>query len=118
MKKTEKLHPDLQTYLEERGPLGRMIRHPLLYEIVYMPQMNAVLNARYLAKKKATTEAFDKKDWSHYIILYERPYRLVPFMNSMKLMTDQEYWHNLGRVWSDSENIWQNIKVWKKLMAS
>jgi hypothetical protein len=30
-------------------------------------------------------------------------------------MTDQEYWKNVGSVWTDSENIWQSYDTWRTL---
>jgi hypothetical protein len=52
-----------------------------------------------------------------YVFMYERPYRLHGFLQIMHHLDDKNYWELLGSIWSDSENIWQNFKVWLKLLA-
>jgi hypothetical protein len=33
-------------------------------------------------------------------------------------MTDKEYWHCVGNIWTDSENIWQNYNEWRTIWES
>lgn len=58
----------------------------------------------------------DEKDYGKFIFWHERPYRIDAFVQTMNFMTDREYWKILGEIWVDSENIWQNLSKWEKLL--
>lgn len=119
MERQEELDPDLEPYYEEEGALGcPSIRHPLVYSVMHAPGMNAMVNMQLRSKKEALNRAFLAKDWGSYIFLHERPYRLDAFMAINDLMTDEQYWHHLGGIWTDSENIWQNEQDWRIAMTS
>jgi hypothetical protein len=52
--RSEKLHPDLEPYLED-GVLGAQIRHPLVYQVPLVSNGNA--NAQYKQKKQGLEDA-------------------------------------------------------------
>lgn len=106
LNRKEELHPDLIPWLE-KSSFGRSLKHPLIFDILYSPQMNAILNAGYKQKKKSCEEALEKGDFSYYIWLHERPYRMQTFFELAARIPDKEYWQLLGSIWSDSENLWQ-----------
>ena len=55
------LHPDLVPYLERAQRSGAiMLRHPLVYEMFYMPSLNALINHRYEMKMHSITEARER----------------------------------------------------------
>lgn len=119
MNTQEDLDPELEEYYEDEGPMGfSCIRHPLVYSILHSPNQNAMVNAQLKAKQKALSKAFLEKQWSSYIFLHERPYRLDAFMAVCGKFTDEEYWHLLGSIWTDSENIRQNEMDWRLAMTS
>jgi hypothetical protein len=112
----EPLHPDLLPFFEEEGVLGAQLRHPLVYQVPFFSNGNA--NAFYEQKKKGIEEALKEKNYNRFIFLYERPYRLQAFMLIADLLSDTEYWSLLSSVWIDTENQWQHLKDWKKLLGS
>lgn len=115
MAKQEELHPDLQDYVETDGQWP-MIRHPLCYAVPYIEHHNALLNQSYLSKVAAIQKARFSKDYSHYIWLHERPWRLTAFLDICHEMSDDEYFPLLGQVWIDSENIHQMFDEWCQLL--
>lgn len=112
----EDLHPDLMPFVENGE--WPMLRHPLVYAVPYFPQWNAMLNQQYSHKMEALEQAEREQNWSSYIWLHERPYRLQAFLTAMPDMTDADYWSLLHEVWVDSENIRQNAEVWETLLLS
>lgn len=112
------LHPDLESHLEEHPALGTIIRHPLVFSVPHNSVMNGLLNAQYEAKRKKLGEAFAQSNWTLYIYLHERPYRLSAFSEIENNLRDTEYWSLLGSIYSDSENIWQMLTEWEDLLSS
>jgi hypothetical protein len=117
MKKQVALDPELAECLADWS-MGMQIDHPLCKELFYIERMNGWYNTVLFEKKKSVKETIDKKEWSHYLFLHERPYRLQAFLAIRDKMTDKEYWELLSSIWVDSENIWQNKAIWKMLLKS
>lgn len=113
--RNEKLHPDLEPYLED-GVLGAQIRHPFVYQVPLVSNGNA--NAYYLQKKKAVEEALASSAYGRFVFLHERPYRLEAFVKIADKLPDAKYWSLLGSIWTDTENGWQNLEQWKQLFSS
>jgi hypothetical protein len=112
----EPLHPDLAPFLELDGALGAQIRHPLVYQVPLFS--NGSANAYYLQKKKDLDRALDEKNFSQVVFLHERPYRLQAFMQIAHNLSDKKYWSILSDIWTDTENQWQNLGAWKRLLSS
>lgn len=117
-RKDEPLHPDLAEYLEESGFMGPVLKHPLVFDIPYMSMLAWRANDQYEYKRQALAEAMDKGDWHTVVWLHERPYRVAALMEIRKDLRGREYWELLSAVWTDSENIWQNMRDWKTLLTS
>lgn len=96
--------------------MGRMgcqgIYHPLVHEPLYSPALNAMYNAQLSHKKLAVERAKDSENWSQFVFLHERPYRLDAFDEIHVIMPPADYWELLSSVWIDSENIWQQQSSW------
>jgi hypothetical protein len=116
--KQEELDPELAEYTVESAHFGSCIKHPLVFDMMHVPQMNAWVNAQLRSKQKAVASAVKEKEWHSYIFLHERPYRVHAFIDIAADMTDTQYWHNLASIWIDSENIRQNPQVWQHLLRS
>ena len=112
----EPLHPDLAPFLELDGALGAQIRHPLVYQVPLFS--NGSANAYYLQKKKDLDRALEEKNFSQVVFLHERPYRLQAFMQVAHNLSDRKYWSILSAIWTDTENQWQNLGAWKRLLSS
>lgn len=112
------LDMELQLALVEGGFCGGMIKHPLVNEIFYVPEMNSHYNKVLACKKEAVAEAYAKKEWHHYIFLHEKPWRAPKLSGVIAEIGAKEYWPLVASVWMDSENIWQNKAIWKKMLAS
>jgi len=106
MTRQEDLHPDLVPWIEKTS-FGECLKHPLIIGLFYNAGMNAMYNSQYKAKLEYIERAKSQKNWSSYIWIHERPYRLEKFVEIEDELSDQEYWELLGGIWSDSENLWQ-----------
>lgn len=112
----QELHADLKPFVFRHPVLGQTLQHPLVYEVPYIEQLNAIANQRYEHKLKAIVEAQKQRDWNRIIALYERPYRWDALHRISSQMTDEELAKEFAWVWVDSENVWQNGKVIEYLM--
>ncbi len=115
----EPLHPDLAARVIERhGYTG--IYHPLVHEPFHAPALNKHSNRMYQHKLEAVAKAIATGDWSSFIFLHERPYRLDALMTivSEHGVTDgTAVWPLISDVWADSENIFQNFTAWRELWS-
>ena len=113
------LHADLVPYLTKEFPLDRL-QHPLMYAVPYIEQMNNHYNRRYEYVKAGVAEALKEGDFTRYVYTHERPYRVNASIHCIEnyRVSDEEYWELLGSIWGDSENIWQNLADWKRLLRS
>lgn len=114
----EELHPDLVPWVVEHASIGRMLKHPLVYDIFLTPLHHRIVNQVYEQKKKALDEAAEEANWAQYVFLHERPYRLHAFVEVAMFMKDAEYWALLGNIWTDSENIWECESDWIECLES
>jgi hypothetical protein len=110
----EQLHPDLAEHLFE-SPVGISLSHPLVQDLSVDPNCAAQVNWRYRKKLTAIDEAIEKRNWSSYIWLHERPFRLDAFIVIAAELSHKEFWTQLSEVWTDSENIWQYLDYWRSL---
>ena len=125
MKTKEDLHPDLVDYVEEADATDGFIfiKHPFINEL-YFEGMNAVYNARYELKTEAVEEAREKKDWSGFVWLHERPFRFTALLEAL----GTGYWdaENLTEadrelvemVWTDAEFPSVNRDYWLPLFEA
>ena len=116
MEKAE-LDVELLVCMVQDGPLGKRISHPLVNEIFYIPEMNSQYNKILAYKKKALDEAWDKQDWASYVNIHEKPWRAEKLYKIMGLVPAKEWWELVAEVWMGSENIWQNKKLWQKMLT-
>lgn len=113
----ENLVEELQPYLQNIGSF-KALRHPLVYSVPHSEHMNAFVNEQYSQKVLQINECVDSENYTKYVFLHERPYRLHAFLNISLYLTDKQYWTLLRDIWVDSENIWQNKQSWKNLLLS
>lgn len=113
----EDLHPDLEPYTEDNDSLGTVLRHPLVYQVPLLTNGHA--NQMYEHKLRQLERAIAENDYSSLVYLHERPYRLNAFIEFVEQdAPDEIYWEVLGNVWTDTENMWQNKREWKRLLTS
>jgi hypothetical protein len=105
-------------YSEELGT--HVLHHPLVVQVPYLPQLNALCNQWLAGKTEATERAMLEGKFHHYVFLHERPYRLPAFMRVMDddRMEDEDYWSLLRDVWVDTEFPSRNRTAWRKLFMS
>lgn len=115
---TKVLHPDLKSYVETLKNGLTVLRHPLIYMVPYAPVMDEMANAMYTAKKAAVKKALEKEDFSSYIFLHERPYRLDALTSIEPKISDQkELWGLIRSVWVDTEYPSYNFCHWDLLLT-
>lgn len=107
----EPLHPDLEPWVEDLE-WGACLRHPLVYSVPL--SLPGFCNRQYEQKRLAVDRAKVERNWSQYVFLHERPYRLTAAraLLAEETLTAHEQWHLLRDVWIDSENIWQHYHEW------
>lgn len=115
---TKVLHPDLKSYVETLKNGLTVLRHPLIYMVPYAPVMDEMANAMYAAKKAAIKKALEKEDFSSYIFLHERPYRLDALTSIEPKISDQKVlWGLIRSVWVDTEYPSYNFCHWDLLLT-
>ena len=113
----EELHRDLVDHIDQAGPLGSFLKHPIIFFAHYDEVFNAHINKLYLQKKKDTTKALKEKNWKLWIWLHERPYRLDAFITVCKDMNSKDYWPLLKDTWVDAEFPGVNKEIWVQLFT-
>lgn len=112
--RVEPLDDDLQKYLEINGGSESwpMIRHPLLYAVPYLKDMNAVYNLQFKQRKVLFDKAIVEGNWSQVLAFTERPYRIETLYRlRSKIKRHELYWEMLAYVYTDTENLWNNEKM-------
>lgn len=118
MFREEELSSELVPYIME-GSFGPYINHPLVQSIPHSPVMNRRANLMLAHKKEALEEALATGKWNSVVFLHERPFRLNALLEHVPSdIPPSEYWPIVSSVWTDSENIWQNVDVWMDLWSS
>jgi hypothetical protein len=118
METPEDLDPELEAYLGDTEHGWQALRHPLVYQVPYHPTWNALMNRQLGAKREQLVEAQRKRNWSQYIWLHERPYRIDAFTTICWRLSDKKYWELLGSIWTDTENLWQNHEIWRECLTA
>ena len=114
--KEEELHPDLIDHIDSDSPLGNFLRHPLCVSI-YHESMNAYFNNLYRTKRKQADAALKEKNWSQWIGLHERPFRLDALLYIAEDVPVKAYWKVLKHVWLDTEGPSVNQDIWLQLFT-
>jgi len=114
----EGLNRELLAYREEAE--FPMIRHPLVYAVPFFehPDEVARLNKMLVSKREACNKALDEHEWSRFVFLHERAYRVEAFQEVQENLSDLLYWPLLREVWTDSENIFQNHMQWWEMLTA
>jgi hypothetical protein len=118
MARQEELDPELEPWLVHDGPFGTCLKHPLVFSIIHAPPMNAFVNAQLKQKQRRLREARAEEKWETFVWLHERPYRLDAFTHVSWHLDGPDYWKLLGRVWTDTENSWQNWATWREVLTA
>jgi hypothetical protein len=118
MFKPEPLCAELQRYAYTDSRLGLCIKHPLVFSIMHSPKMNHLVNEQLAHKQEGLTKAMADGDWTQFVWLHERPYRLWAFQGIEPQLQNDTYWQLLGATWIDSENYFQNKRVWHEYLSS
>lgn len=111
----ETLHPDLQRHFRD-GPVGKMLHHPFIINVMTLPGHHKADNMMYLHRKEEAERSWHQKNWSRYIALHERPYRAEALQRVLfegGLPFDQPAtWRLIKAVWIDSENVDEHEQFW------
>lgn len=121
LRTSEELDAELKLYQYKDEVFGSCIKHPLVFSIVHTEQLNAMLNAQLKYKKQAIAQAQADRNWSQIIWLHERAFRLDALLevaqNLHEEVDGKTFWSLAGEVWVDSENIWQNLDLWRDIFC-
>lgn len=109
------LHPELKEHLHESG-IGPILQHPLVYCVPYAGVMNEMLNQQFEHKKALVEKAVQEQQWSRMLGLYERPWRWWALYEHCLEMSVQSIAENFAWVWTDSENVYQNVHIIVQLL--
>jgi hypothetical protein len=116
LSRIEPLNPKLAPFLNEYDPLPGMkvLHHPLVISLPHSEFQNAWINKQFEHKTQALEKAIADQDWSSYIFLHERPYRIDALYTLVFDLAPEEpaLWKLIGQAWCDSENIYQCQGEW------
>jgi hypothetical protein len=119
--KKEPLCEELESRLTSMSSGMEVIHHPLMIEVMPSENMYAFYNQRLKVKKEHIENCLKENDIQGYVFMHEKPYRLEAFFDFVsKKGTPKDtvaYWETLSEIWTNSENNWQNLKVWKQLLS-
>jgi hypothetical protein len=111
-----RLLPELRGYLVNT-PAGTMVQHPFAHTFLYSEPES--INNTYLAKVRDANRAFRKGNWTSYVFIHEKPYRLPALLEAIEWgLTGKEYWELVGQVWVNSENIHQYAREWRDVWSA
>ena len=103
---------------EENGML-QGIYTKFFHQPLTPPAMYAFANKMYASKVEMSRKAWDKEDWSKFIILHEKPYRAEALYECSKnIDSDKKYWELAISVFEESENVYQNMAIWTKIFGN
>jgi hypothetical protein len=113
-----RLYPDLLAHMS-KDAVGFLVHHPLLVTHICEPDHIESANKIYDMKQARIREHRAQKKWSSFILMHERPYRLMALHDIASDITDDAaYWSLVGRYWIDSENIWEDLPTWHEMWTS
>jgi len=110
------LDSELSEHLVELECGLKMLRHPLVTSI-YMPQCHASYNSILQNKKMSLKLAFKEKNWSSFVFLHERPFRLDALLrlHNSDVLTGEAASELVVDTFTDAEWPGQNKVVWLEL---
>ena len=115
----EDLHPDLERYHWPAGESGlsfAVVKHPLIFSVPHAEELNALVNARYKVIREVAEKCKKNHEWAKYIMCHERAWRVEKFWNLTPKFDNKAYWEIIGQLWMDSENIYEMMDRWEKLL--
>jgi len=117
----ESLLPELGRYLIPNRDDAELfdLHHPLLITLKINLYNAAWVNAQYRKTKAQVAAALAARDVETYVFWHEKPYRFEALTRCVKksLLTENDYWPMVARVWINSNNIYQNLAGWKRLWS-
>lgn len=115
---SEQLHEDLVPYLSEMSNGWKILQHPLVYAVPFFGDdfQTKQVNAMYAYKREAIIKAKRECAYPRMVAMYERPYRIEVVKQYGDDMEPAQYWEVVRDVWTDSENIYQNIDTWREIL--
>jgi hypothetical protein len=114
---TNMLLPELESSLRATDGGCWLIHNPLIVQY-YVPGEETGINQNYVAKRDRVAEMEADGDWSMYLWLHERAYRIGAFDRIKDQMSDKEYWEMLGLVYTDQEIVHHQWPKLRKLLQS
>lgn len=120
MTRREPLCGELLEHVHEDGPLGLMVHHPLVIEMVVDKEHGALLNRRLALKKQAVDKAAETNDWSRFVFLHERPYRIDALYTALARAhsKSEKMWELVGEVWIDQEYVYDHLDAWVDIWST
>lgn len=123
----EPLDLELEFWVEESETFGRMLRHPLVYQVPLLLPGQA--NEALRQKKKALETAIEAQDWESVLWIHERPHRtnaLVEYIVGTDDAGDPIRLEDLDQsqrdaalsIWTDSENLQQHVDEWNLMLET
>lgn len=113
----EELDKELVKAIKE-GVTGKVIHHKFCITLFIVPELFKSYNDTLRHKKEMATKALESANWSTYVFLHERPYRLDAFLDIFKeeKCSLKERAELLMDIWTDCE--WPNLNgsAWRTLL--
>lgn len=117
MFRPEELCDELRPYVIETGVLGKWLKHPLVHQHYLEPHDNHRVNVQYRTKVGMLEDYAVSSNGHGYVYVHERPYRADALERVLETfnLTHSERLELIRSVWTDTENIHENLHVWESI---
>ncbi|HEY1603668.1 MAG TPA: hypothetical protein VGG64_28965 [Pirellulales bacterium] len=86
---------------------------------VLAAQFNALVQNKMESMTSTLDKAIADGNWEAYVFMHPRTDRLRAFLDlPMEDAPDEDFWRLLGKIWIDSEFLWQEMKLWKSFLSA
>lgn len=114
------LDPDIYTVTTDTG-LVLAVSPPFIHSLYTGERENRLLNAQLALKRALYDKDVHAGKWSAVLFaISQRPYRaevLYELGIEREVMPPRDFWQMAGEVWTDSENCYQNLDLWREIFT-
>ncbi len=119
----EPLREDLRKYvIPFSGSMASsaygMFHHPWFIGKVYSLDHCAYIHHMMDQQQQILVQLHKRRRLREVVMAHAGPYRLQTLADYEHSMTDRVFWKTLADVWTDSENLWQDTRLIRRLLSN
>jgi hypothetical protein len=121
--KYEPLRPELLEFVipfsgSRASSAYGMFRHPWFIGEVYSLDHCADIHHMMDQQQHTLVQLNKRQRLREVVMAHAGPYRLQALADYTRSMTDRVFWKTFADVWTDSENLWQDTRVIRRLLSN